>query len=341
MDTIIVENTIGQKEWEDFIFLHEEANFLHSWHWGEFYENLNQKVQRSAFYKNKKLVGAMLSIVEEAKRGQYLIVPGGPIIDWQDPEIVGEFVRELRKIAILNNCSFARVRPQLTDSRFSESLFKKLGFTKAAMHLHAELTSQLDITKTEEELLKQMRKTTRHEIKKAEKEKIKIVTSQDPKEMKNFYDLQLETANRQKFTPFAYEYLHEQFKVFAKNKKAILYKAYFKNKLLALAFIIFYGEEAVYHYGASTQEERDHPGAYLIQWRAILEAKKRGMKRYNFWGVAPLEKTNHRFYGLSIFKRGFGGEDVRYLHAQDFIINYPKYFINYAVETMRKFTRKL
>ena len=88
------------------------------------------------------------------------------------------------------------------------------------MHLHAELTSQLDITREEEELLKQMRKTTRYEIKKADKEKIRIVTSQDPKEMKNFYDLQLETANRQKFIPFAYEYLHKQFKVFAENKKA-------------------------------------------------------------------------------------------------------------------------
>lgn len=341
MAEIDIKEISNKNEWEDFIEKHNEANFLHSWYWGEFYKNLGQKIERTGFYKNKKCVGVMLSIVEEAKRGQYLIVPGGPIIDWKDSEIVGEFVRELGKIAILNNCSFIRVRPQLTNSLFSVNLFKKLGFTKAPMHLHAELTSQLDITKPEEELLGQMRKTTRHEIKKAEKEKVKIITSQDPKEIKKFYDLQLETSLRQKFIPFAYDYLYEQFKVFAENNFALLYEAHLENKLLNQAFIIFYGKEAVYHYATGTDEGRKHPGAYLIQWEAIREAKRRGLKKYNFWGVAPLEKVNHRFYGLSIFKRGFGGEDVRYLHAQDLVINYPKYFINYAIETIRKLTRNL
>ncbi len=341
MAEIKIKEIIEKKEWEDFISLREEANFLHSWYWGEFYENLNQKVQRSAFYKNKKLSGVMLSIVEKAKRGQYLIVPGGPIIDWQDPGIVGAFVRQLRKIAILNNCSFIRVRPQLTDSQFSRNLFKKLGFIKAPMHLHAELTSQLDITKAEEELLKEMRKTTRHEIKSALAQSINILKSEDSKDIKEFYNLQLDTAKRQKFVPFAYDYLCEQFKVFAKNKKAIFYKAFLGKKLLAQAFIIFYGNEAVYHYAAGTEEGRKYPGSYLIQWEAILEAKRRGMKRYNFWGVAPIENTKHRFYSLSVFKRGFGGEDVSYLHAQDLIINYPKYFINYAIEKVRKILRNV
>lgn len=341
MAEINIKEIVEKKEWEDFIFLHEEANFLHCWYWGEFYENLNQKIQRTGFYKNKKLVGVMLSIVEKAKRGQYLIVPGGPIIDWSDERIVKTFVKTLRRFAILNDCAFIRVRPQFENSESSVNIFKKHGFITAPMHLHAELTSQLDITKSEEELLKQMRKTTRHEIRSAINQDIKILKSENPKDTKEFYNLQIETAKRQKFIPFAYEHLHEQFKVFAKNKKAILYKAYLKNKLLAQAFVIFYGKEAVYHYGASTQEGRDHPGAYLIQWRAILEAKKRGMKRYNFWGVAPIEQINHRFYGLSIFKRGFGGEDVRYLHAQDLIINYPKYFINYAIERFRKIRRNV
>ena len=341
MESILIKEIANEKDWENFLSSHDEANFLHSWYWGQFYEKLNQKIQRTGFYKSGKLAGVMLSIIEEARRGRYLIVPGGPIINWEDNQQVKAFVGEIKRIAILSDCDFIRVRPQLLDNYFSKDIFKENGFINAPMHLHAELTSQLDITKPVEELLKQMRKTTRHEIKKAEKEKIRIVTSQEEEEMKNFYDLQLKTAKRQKFVPFAYGYLYEQFKVFAENKKAILYKAYLNNKLLAQVFIIFYGKEAVYHYGASTQEGRDHPGAYLIQWQAILEAKKRGMKRYNFWGVAPAEQRNHRFYGLSIFKRGFGGEDVSYLHAQDLIINYPKYFINYAIERVRKITRNV
>ena len=341
MGKITTKKIEDKKEWEDFIAFHEEANFLHSWHWGQFYENLGQKIERIVFFRNNKLDGVLLSIVEDAKRGKHLIVPGGPIIDWKDDEIVDTFIKEIKKIAYLNDCGFIRVRPQLLSSDFSKNIFKKYGFIDAPMHLHAELTSQLDIKKPEEELLKQMRKTTRYEIKKAEKEGLRIVTSQDPKEIKKFYDLQIQTSKRQKFIPFSHRYLHEQFKTFSQINAALIYKAFFKNKLLAVAFIIFYGNEAVYHYGASTEEGRDHPGSYLIQWEAILEAKKRDMSRYNLWGVSPENNQRHRFFGLSLFKRGFGGEEIEYLHAQDLILNYPKYAINFAIETIRKITRNV
>jgi lipid II:glycine glycyltransferase (peptidoglycan interpeptide bridge formation enzyme) len=186
-----------------------------------------------------------------------------------------------------------------------------------------------------------MRKTTRYEIKKANKLGITIETTKDEAKMRHFYDLQIETAKRQKFVPFSYKFLDEQFAVFADVDKALIYTASYEGKILAQAFIIFYGQEAVYHYGASTEDGRKYPGAYLIQWEAIKEAKKRGMTRYNFWGVAPADNPEHRFYGVSVFKRGFGGEDFQYLHAQDLVINKPKYLINYAVEKLRKSIRKV
>ena len=65
------------------------------------------------------------------------------------------------------------------------------------------------------------------------------------------------------------------------------------------------------------------------------------MTRYNFWGVSPAENRNHRFYGISIFKRGFGGKDFEYLHAQDLVISYSKYIVNYVVETARKRLRNV
>ena len=337
----LVKNIDSKNEREEFLAKHEEANFLQSWYWGEFHKKLKNEIQRTGFYENNKLVGAMLSIVENAKRGRYLTVPGGPIIDWQNQNLVNAFVKEIKKIAKEKNCVFVRVRPQLVSDDFSKNLFKKLGFINAPMHLHAELTSQLDITKTEEELLSQMRKTTRYEIKKAIKQGIKITASTDISLIKDFYDLQIQTAKRQNFVPFSYNFLHEQFKVFAESGHALLYNAEFNNKFLAQAFVIFYGKEAVYHYGASTDMGRNYGGAYLIQWEAILEAKKRGMTRYNFWGVSPIDKPTHRFSGLSLFKRGFGGQDVEYLHAQDLIINKPKYLINYAIETIRKTIRRV
>lgn len=334
--------TIENKDtWEDFLKSHPEANFLQASYWGDFHESLGNKVFRTGIYKDKELVGVMLSIIEDAKRGRYLTVPAGPIINWQDKDLVKAFVDEITRIARGNGCIFIRVRPQLVADEFSQNLFKSLGFKASPMHLHAELTNQLDVSKSEEELLAQMRKTTRYEIRKGTSEGIQVTSSTDTGAIKKFYDLQLETAKRQKFVPFSFNFLNKQFEIFSQANLAFLYEARFEEKLLANAFIIFYNDEAVYHYGASTEEGRNHPGAYLIQWEAIKEAKKRGMGRYNFWGVAPVDNPNHRFYKISIFKRGFGGVDVNYLHAQDLVINKSRYAINLLIENTRKKLRGL
>jgi lipid II:glycine glycyltransferase (peptidoglycan interpeptide bridge formation enzyme) len=336
-------NEINDKQvWENFLESHPETNFLQSWNWGEFNKNLDKKISRLGFYSEKgELVGVMLSVVEDARRGRYLTVPGGPVIDWQNKALTKYFVKELNSLCYKLNCIFARVRPQLLSDKSSQTLFRELGFRASPMHLHAELTSQLDLTQDEETMLKNMRKQTRYEIRQADKKDITITTSTSEKDLKAFYDLQADTARRQSFVPFSYKYLHEQFKVFANDNQVVLYSAFQGKKLLAQAFVIFYGAEAAYHYGASTPDGRKLPGAYAIQWAAIREAKKRGMKRYNFWGVTHPNETNHRFYGVSIFKRGFGGYDVEYLHAHDLVVKTFRYSLNWMIETVRKKVRRV
>jgi lipid II:glycine glycyltransferase (peptidoglycan interpeptide bridge formation enzyme) len=324
---VLAKTILDKTEWEEFVLSHPEANFLQSWYWGVFHEAYGNTIHRIGFYKNDKLSGVMLSVVEDAKRGRYLTVPAGPIID---------FVDEIKRLAHEEKCVFVRVRPQLKADEFSQKLFEDLGFVSSPIHLHAELTSQLDITKSEEELFANMRKATRYEIRKGNTLGISITATDEQAAIKKFYDLEILTSKRQGFVPFSYNYLSTQFASFAEAKSVLLYSAEIENKLLAQAFIIFYGQEAAYHYGASTQDGRKYPGAYLIQWEAIKEAKKRGMSRYNFWGVAPEDQKDHRFYGLSIFKRGFGGVDYEYLHARDLVINHPRYLINAAIEKTRK-----
>lgn len=341
MAKITISEIVDSKAWEDFVGGYKGANFLQSWYWGEFHKSLNKQIFRTGFYQGTKLVGVMLSIIETAKRGRYLTVPGGPLIDWENTIQVTLFSKTVKNIAFQNRCVFVRVRPQLRSNVDSKNIFNKLGFRNAPTHLHAELTLQLELDKSKDELLAQMRKTTRYEIRKAQTQALKIDTSATSKDLNAFYKLQVETSKRQGFVPFSLNYLRNQFDVFSKSGNVLLYSVRVNNKLLAQAFIIFYGKEADYHYGASTQLGRKYPGAYLLQWEAIKEAKSRGLERYNFWGVSPIDNINHRFWGVSVFKRGFGGKEVEYLHAQDLIINPLKYKFNYLVEIIRKKTRRI
>jgi len=334
--------SVDSKEaWEGFIHTHPESNFLQSWYWGEFQQALGKQVEYMGFYEGDVLKGTALVVVENAKRAKYLTVAGGPLLDWNSPELVKACFDQLQNVAKKHKAIFVRVRPQLVENEISLAIFKKYGFVSAPMHLTADLTSQLDITRSEDELLAGMRKTTRYELKKAQKLGITIQTSFNVDDIDGFYERQIQTAKRQGFVPFSKKFLKEQFRVFSSNNSALLYQAHFGEKLLAEAFIIFYGPEATYHYGASTEEGRKFPGAHLLQWEAILEAKRRGQKRYNFWGVVKPEQTKHRFYGVSIFKRGFGGEDIAYVPARDLVVAPLRYTLNFFFEQLRKKLRRL
>lgn len=341
MAGITVQTVADQQTWEDFLATHEEANFLQSWYWGEFHGRLGHTVIREGFYKGDKLMGVMLAAVEPARRGRHLVVPGGPILDWSDEELVTAWASRLMAAAKEHNCVFARVRPQLLDTPENRKQFRMLGLRKSPMHLTADMTTQLDLSKTDEELRRAMRKGTKYELNRGLKMGIKVEVTKGTEFLDEFYNLQLETAKRQNFVPFSKKFLTEQFKVFAEVDKVLMYRASHDGKLLAMAFIIFYGAEAAYHYGASTDLARKIPGAYAIQWEAIHEAQRRGCKRYNFWGVTSHGNTKHRFYGVSVFKRGFGGEDVSYLPAHDLVASPAKYPLTYGFETVRRKMRRL
>lgn len=328
-------------EWEQFLEARVEANFLQSWSWGEFNLARGRKIERIGIYRANTLIGVCLAVVETARRGTYVTVAGGPLIDWDDRELVMYVFQLLRTVAAKHTASFVRIRPQALDTPQLRDVFKKHGLRPSPMHLTADLTSQLDLSPTPDALMASMRKSTRYEIRKAQKMGVSISTSVDPKDIQEFYDVQLETAKRQHFVPFSLEFLQKQFAEFAKAQNVLLYRAYFEDELLALAFVIFYNHEGVYHYGASTEAGRKAPGAYLIQWEAICEARRRGCLRYNFWGVTPPDVANHRFSSISLFKRGFGGEDVAYLPAHDLVVSPISYAANYLVETMRRRMRKL
>lgn len=326
--------------WEEFVLSQPNASFLQSWNWGELQKDLGSKIFRLGFIRQKKLVGSCLLIRQKAKRGVYLECSGGPLIKWDKPVYFEEFVSQIKKIGREEKCVFVRVRPQILETLANRLLFKKKGFVFAPMHLHAENTLQLNLEKTEEQLLRQMRKNTRYLIKKAAKEGVRIIQSADVKDIEILYNLQMETARRRHFTPFKKEYFEKEFKIFLHDDKIRLFKAVYQGKILAAALIIFYGREAVYHYSGSSSKFRRISASYLLQWEAIKEAKRRNLQVYNFWGIAPLNKPKHRFAGVSLFKRGFGGKEVNYLHARDLVLK-SQYWLIYLFETLRKIHRRL
>jgi len=333
---------IKDKElWEKFLLAQfNQTNFLQSWYWGECHRLLQLEIFRLGFYKNNKLLGQALLIKKISKRGSYLECPGGPILFWKDENLFKFFIETCKQIASKNKCFFLRTRPQIEDGSYFRQLFLKNGFIKSPMHLHAQDTWVLDISKSEEELFKNMRKTTRYMIRKAIKENVKISHSEDIKEITDLYNLQKQTAKRHGFVPFSLEFFQAHFSSFVSDKKIKLFKATFKGKLLSIAMIVFYSDRAIYHYSASANDYANIGASYLLQWEVIKYAKTNGFKLYDFWGIAPNDNLKHRFAGVTLFKKGFGGFKVSYLPAHDLPLRWL-YWLTYVFETARRKIRHL
>lgn len=327
-------------EWDTALAAFPEANFLQSWQWGEFQSRLHKNTERLIVYSDDKVVSAAQMVIEEAKRGTYAALAGGPLLQWKDLQLVQYTFAQLKRVAAEHNCWFIRFRPQSLKTAVPQVALTEIKAQLAPMHLTADLTLQLDITQSEDVLLQGMRKNTRGEIRKAERLGITTKLSTDAHELRRFYEQQLAVAEKHHFVPFSYAFLYEQFLVFSQQNAAFLIHAYHDDQLLATAFIICFNGEAVYHYGISTDANAKLPGAAAAQWAAILESKRRGLQRYNFWGIAPEDLKQHRFAGVSLFKRGFGGEEVAYLPAHDVPLT-PLYWISWVFEQVRRKLRKL
>ncbi len=339
--TLEVRDITDKSTWDNFVTAHMQANFLQSWQWGEFHLSRGRKIVRRGVYDSEALMGVYEGVVETARRGTHMAIAGGPIVDWQNHQVVEALAQDMRHQAKKYNCVFVRVRPQLEKSDESLGLFKKLGFRRAPYYLSVEHAGVLDLEKSEEELLKGMRQRLRRALRKAEKNGITVETSTDPARVAEFYQIQLQTAKRHDFTHFGEEFLRKQFEAFSADNSAVLYTARYKGEVLAQNFMIFYGSEASYHYGVSTELGTKLSGAPLLHMQAMRDARDRGIKRYNLWGIVDENDTKHRFYGVSVFKRGFGVDELRHVPAQDLVINRAVYLINWLVETARRSRRKI
>lgn len=326
-------NTVSDRaEWERFREIHAPAALFQSWLWGDVVRRQSLPLTRFALYDGSRLTGIFQVATVHARRGTYLHIRHGPITHTSDSDVWNDIIGYLREFAKKEGAAFIRMSPPIEDSDTNLTFLRSIGMIPAAVHeVDAERCWVLDITPGDDILLAGMRKTTRYEIKRAIKEGIIVEKSEDPKSLQSFFDLYKQTATRQGFVP--YQGIREEFDVFAKEHRALLLTGAHEGKTAAAALVLFMGNEAIYHHGASVTSRI--PVSYLVQWEAIREAKRRGMKVYNFWGIAPLAAQGHPWHGITLFKAGFGGQEVRTIHAHDLPIS-PRYWMTRGIEWWEK-----
>jgi peptidoglycan pentaglycine glycine transferase (the first glycine) len=294
------------------IYTERKNNIFQSKVWQQYQEAQGSKTWSISCDEEETLV------IKKPLYGQksYLYVPHGPLTSTEGWHV---FLKKTKEIAQEENAVFLRIEPL----RVPNGTLKDLRFRKVTEHsplshqLSPVNTLLLDLELSEEELLAKMKPKGRYNIRLAERKGIKVRQSQKMADLKVFHQLSLEMKERG-FSAFDLEHYKKMLATLAPSENIELFVAEHKKDILSCLLVLFYNDVAIYLHGASGNEKRELMPNHLAQWKAILEAKKRGCRVYDFWGIAPNEDQNHPWVGITRFKKSFGGEEVQFLGAYDF-----------------------
>ncbi len=339
-------------EWDSFLLAQSYKPFLQSWTMGDVYSDVGQTPIRLVVKDDANaLVGICMALLVPARRGRHLSIPYGPVVSTLDA--LPPLFEMLKKEALSHRCSFIRVSPFIPVEKEHEWKQAVAGtgthLIHSPMHLLGEHLWMLPlmkpsaadanacVMKTEEEILADMRKTTRNLVRRAERDGITVEASKNPNEdIHHFLKLHDETRKRHHFTPYTNSFFRAQVKRFSETGNCTVYLAWHEGKVLATSIHMHFGGETSYHHGASIQSSL--PVSYALQWKAITDALRRNDHLYNFWGIAPEGVKNHPFAGVTLFKTGFGGQLRELMHCTDIPLS-KTYHLTRAFEIVRKWKR--
>lgn len=212
-------------------------------------------------------------------------------------------------------------------------------------------TIKVDLSGSEEDILAQMKRKGRYNIKVAGKSGVAVESymGSDVSSvvMDEFYSVLSETGGRDGFGIHPKSYYEKMLKSLGENVG--LYVGRLEGKVIAGIIVVYGKDEAVYYYGASSNTHRNVMAPYLLQWKAMQDAKEAGKHWYDFMGVAhpmgevadgsiarevEFDKSDH-LYGVTEFKQKFGGKVFSFQKPVDLVLSSFWYGVVKIVKKLR------
>ena len=257
-----------------------------------------------------------------------------------------QLVAELIKIGREEKCIFIQLEPNAEKTEELKIKINNLGLVPSAHPLFTKYTFTLDLTKSEEELLKNMNSKTRYNIKVAQKHGVVVEEDNSSKAFERYLSLTKETTNRKGFYSHTEKYhrlMWETLKVANGNKlTAHLLVAKYKSEILVTWILFILGDTLYYPYGASSSSHKEVMASNLMMWEVIKYGKKLGLKKLDMWGaLGPDPDQKDPWFGFHRFKQGYGGRLVEFLGSYDLIINKKAYAIYKIADKFRYLLLKI
>ena len=103
---------ISEEEHDTFVIQHPQVNLLQSSSWAKIKDNWEN--ERLGFYKNGELVAVASILIKKLLLGYTMMyIPRGPIMDYQDKDLVTFVMRSLKQFGFRRRSVFIKFDPAL------------------------------------------------------------------------------------------------------------------------------------------------------------------------------------------------------------------------------------
>lgn len=287
---------------------------MQSWEWGVARQDMGIEVVRIGEYIHDTLSSVFQMTIHHIPKTNMRI---GYVPRSVAPSTA--VLKYISDIATQRNMVYIKFEP-LTQVELPTPLKPSLS------SLFPRWTQCLDLTKNEDELLKNMKQKTRYNIRLAQKKGVTVREMTNEKGFEIFIKLYFETTKRQGYAGHDYRYHKTIFDVLKKTQSHLLIAEYNGEPVAAYHLLQFH-DVLYYIYGGSSDRYREVMGANLIMWESIRLGKRLGCNTFDLWGSLPPEHDSSDVWaGFTRFKSGFGTEFVQRPGSYDLVCNHLLYY---------------
>ena len=301
---------------------------LQSWEWGEFRKEMGIDVVRLVEIKNKKIEQCWQLTFHRIPHSNWSVgyFPKGP-----SPS--KEMLDYLTRLGRDKHAIFIQLEPNVHASNKHKEIPVLIPSHRS---LFTKYTFVLDLTKSEDELLKQFHSKTRYNIRVAQKHGIIVKEDASPKAFEAYLSLNRETTGRQGFYAHSIKYHETMWRILHKAGIAKLFTATYKDEVIATWILFIWNQYVYYPYGASSRNHRETMAPTLLLWEIIRWAKSQKIEMFDLWGaIGPNPDPNDPWFGFHRFKQGFNPALVEFIGSYDLIISPTLYRVYCALDSMR------
>jgi peptidoglycan pentaglycine glycine transferase (the first glycine) len=331
--------------WQALLGRSPAGDFLHDWAWADVAAFDGQPQRRFVLEEE----GAIVALVAAQERRlplsrAFWYVPHGPVLDYAAPQ-AAERLRAvsigLREVGRSSRAIAAKLEPRLEADSHEVSLFGRL--RPDPRPIQVGQTRLVELT-DDDTLMASFDKDTRYAVRRSQREGVEVRVLTDASEsapIDALHALVLETQRRAGFLKPPLERYRIAWRGLGGAGRASILEARRGEELLASGMLVVEGERSFYLFAGSRREEPGEPkhyASYLLQWEMMRRARELGSRVHDLWGIAPAGAgPEHAWHGVGLFKKGFGGREVRWAGTWDIVIDSALYRLRSALAMARGF----